>query len=374
MGIFKRVFDSFAGKSGESANSSKNTFSPSTEVIVGTTELPPSVIFQPIEDPAQDTSDLLEEVIRALDNTFETACSSDTELNVPNQEAIQNEQVEASVQDLFVQIAANYAVPLKNFMFELRRGTATKDEIEVCRPLLYSVRNAVEIMKLPQMVQRISDLDAALSLGQSSVDRLLKGGIRQEILSSYEALVGIMPEAFQLHDERQRCEDILIKSLLKQIPGFGCVTLEKLYKAGLGSLNNLFLANKVDLAAATGISFRMCELICNKVAQYQKERETLSRCTAQIGWHHHLAEMVNGLRNEIYFERAPVSVQGSLESEEQRRRHDRQLYLLEIKVILAEIGELELLSQISKLSSKRRIQTLDEYLTRSKTAVSSGVR
>jgi hypothetical protein len=298
----------------------------------------------------------------------------DTELNVSTLEAIQNEQVEASVQDLFVQIAANYAVPLKNFMSELQRGTATKDKIEVCRPLLNSLCNAVEIMKLPQTVQRISALDDALSLGQSSVDRLLTGGIRQQILSSYEALVGVMPEAFQLHDERQRCEDIVIKSLLKQIPGFGCVTLERLYKAGLGSLDNLFLANKVDLAAATGISLRMCELICNKLAQHRKERETLSRNTAQFAWRRRLAEMVNGLRNEIYFEPAPASVQSSLEPEEQRRRHDRQLYLLEITVILAEIGELELLSRMLKLSSKRRIQALDEYLAGTETAVSSGAR
>ncbi len=59
MGIFKRVFGSIAGKSGESTNSSKNVFAPSSEVIVGTPEPPPSVIFHPIADPAQNTCDLL---------------------------------------------------------------------------------------------------------------------------------------------------------------------------------------------------------------------------------------------------------------------------------------------------------------------------
>ena len=49
---------------------------------------------------------------------------------------MQDEQAEAAVQDLFVQIAANYAIPLKSFMFELQRGTASKDEIELCRPVL----------------------------------------------------------------------------------------------------------------------------------------------------------------------------------------------------------------------------------------------
>src|SRR5262249_18791300 len=170
----------------------------------GITQPPPSVIFQPTADPAEDTNSFLEEVAGAFDNAFETACSTNTELNVSTKETMQDEQAEAAVQDLFVQIAASYAIPLKSFIFELQRGTASKDEIELCRPILHSICKAVEVINLPQTVQRINDLDAALALGLSSGDRLLKGEIRHRILSSYEALMGTMPEAFRLGDEGQK--------------------------------------------------------------------------------------------------------------------------------------------------------------------------
>ena len=396
MGIFKRVFDSIAGKPGEPARlitptesvsmrhpdrislsrrhslpsfPSESVPSASTEVIAGITQPPPSVIFQPIADPAEDTNSFLEEVAGAFDNAFETVCSANTELNASIKDTTHDEQAEAAVQDLFVQIAANYAIPLKSFMLELQRGTASKDEIELCRPVLNSILGAVEIMNLPQTVQRISDFDDVLLLALNSGDRLVKGEIRQRILSSYEALVGIMPEAFRLGDESQKREDIIIKSLLKQIPGLGCVTLEKLYRAGLGSLESLFLANKEDLAAATGVSRRICELICDKVAQHRKEIESLPHDAAHSVWRCRLAGIVNGLRDEIEVERAPNSSQGCLASEEQRRPHQRQLCFLEITVILAEMGELDLLSRMHKLSFKRRIQILDEYLARPEATV-----
>ncbi len=385
MGIFKRVFDSITGKQDVRARHSGPATSDSitadglafsnahslphfpsesalaaTEAITGITQAPPSVIFQPIADPAGDTGSFLEEVAEAFDDAFESACSGNVELDASMEEK-RDEQADAAVQELFIQIAASYASPLKSFMFELQRGTASKDEIELCRPVLDGIRGAVEIMNLPQTVQRISDLDDALLLALGSKERLVNSDIRRRILSSYEALERIMPEAFRLGDEGQKREDIIIKSLLRQIPGLGCVTLEKLYKAGLGSLDALFLANKEDLAAATGVSGRMCELICDKVARHRQALATLTTDASQF-WRGRLAAVTTRLRDEIEAERAPNGPRGLPRSEEQRRRHQRQNYFLEITVILAEIGELNLLSRLHKLSFKRRIEILDEYL------------
>ena len=391
MGIFKRVFDSIAGKPNVAARpstsrnsdsighsdsvgfsstqalpsfSSETALSASTEPVPGITQAPPSVIFQPVADPAEDTNSFLEEVAEAFDNAFETVCSGNAESNASMIETTRDEQAEAAVQELFIQIAANYATPLKGFMFELQRGTASKHEIELCRPVLDGIRGAVEIMNLPQTVQRISDLDDALLLALGSKERLVNSDIRRRILFSYEALERIMPEAFRLGDEGEKREDIIIKSLLKQIPRLGCVTLEKLYRAGLGSLDALFLANKEDLAAATGVSGRICELICDNVAQHRQKLGTLPDDAAQSVWRGRLAALVNSLRDEIDAARAPNGSPAWPTSEEQRRRNQRQLYFLKITVILAEMGELEILGRLHKVSFKRRIQILDEYLAR----------
>ena len=394
MGIFKRVFGSIAGKPDvaarharpRSADSihhpeglafsdapslpsvpSETASSVSTEPMAHVPQVPPSVIFQPVGDPAEDTNSLLDEVAEALDDAFESACSGNAELNTSITETTRDEQAEAAVQELFIQIAANYATPLKSFMFELQRGTASKDEIELFRPVLDGIQGAVEMMNLPHAVQRISDLDDSLRLALASSERVVNGEVRQRILSSYEALVAIMPEAFRLTNEGEKREDIIIKSLLKQIPGLGCVTLEKLYKAGLSSLDTLFLANKEDLSAATGVSVRMCQLICDKVAQHRQEVETLPHDAAYSTWRCRLAGVANSLRHEI--ERASDSSEGWPTSEVQRRPHRRQLYFLEITVILAEMGELDLLSRMLKLSFKRRMQILDEYLARPESTV-----
>ena len=396
MGIFKRVFESIAGKPDVAARlstsrnsdsighsdsvgfsstqalpsfSSETALSASTEPISGITQAPPSVIFQPVADPAEDTNSFFEEVAEAFDNAFETVCSENAELNTSMIETTRDEQAEAAVQELFIQIAANYATPLKGFMFELQRGTASKNEIELSRPVLDGIRGAIEIMNLPQAVQRISDLDDGLLLALSSNERLVNGALRLRILSSYEALVRIMPEAFRLGDEGEKREDIIIKSLLKQIPRLGCVTLEKLYRAGLGSLDALCLANKEDLAAATGVSGRICELICDKVAQHRQELGTLPDDAAQSVWRGRLAAVANSLRDEIDAARAPNGSPAWPTSEEQRRRNQRQLYFLKITVILAEMGELELLGRMHKVSFKRRIQILDEYLARPEATV-----
>jgi DNA repair protein RadA len=391
MGIFKRVFDSIAGKPDVAARlatsrnsdaighsdsvafssahalpafSSETALSASTEPSPDIAQAPPSVIFQPVDDPAEDTNSFFEEVAEAFDDAFESVCSGNAESNASMIGTARDEQAEAAVQELLIQIAANYATPLKSFMFELQRGTASKDEIELSRPVLDGIRAAVEIMNLPQAVQRISDLDDALLLALDSSEPLVNGEIRQRILSSYEALVRIMPEALRVGDEGQKRDDIIIKSLLKQIPGLGCVTLEKLYRAGLGSLDALFLANKEDLAAATGVSGRMCELICDKVAQHRQELGTLPHGAAQSVWLGRLAGVVNSLRDEIEGAGAPNSSQASPTCKDQSRRHQRQLYFRKITVILAEMGELDLLGRMHKLSFKRRIQILDEYLAK----------
>jgi len=82
-----------------------------------------------------------------------------------------------------------------------------------------------------------------------------------------------------------------------------------------------------------------------------------------------LAALVNSLRDEIDAARAPNGSPAWPTSEEQRRRNQRQLYFLKITVILAEMGELELLGQMHKVSFKRRIQILDEYLARPEATV-----
>jgi len=159
----------------------------------------------------------------------------------------------AAIQDLFANIAANYARPVKNFIFELKRGTATKEWIEICRPqcAASAAQPSLWILELQPNVWSISmkrshwhrRVRIAFSAARSA----------NLILSSYDELIEVLPQTFIIGEEEQQREGIIINSLLKQIPDLGRVTFEKLYGAGLTSLDTLFLAKKEDLAAATGV-------------------------------------------------------------------------------------------------------------------------
>ena len=319
-----------------------------------------------MSNPAlEDKNAFLEEVVEAFDEAFEVACPDKVDQPVNDSGTV--EQDEAAVQELFRNIAAAYALPLKNFVFELQRHTATKDSIEFCRPILRSISGAAGSVNLPETVQRMTEFDTALSLGQTSSDHLLKGEIRQQILASYELLAEVLPEAFRMDGEAQKRGDIIIQSLLPQVPGIGCITFDKLYQAGLGSLDMLFLANKEDLAAVTAIAPGLCESICNKVQQYRAEAEARARPAAQSGYRSRLVELVNELRDQLDIERVKGEAGTDSPAVDARRRRlrQRQQCFLEINVTLAELGELGLINQLKKLSFKQRLQVLDEYLSKS---------
>ena len=265
------------------------------------------------------------------------------------------------VEQLFADIAANYARPIKNFMFELKRGTATKDWVEICRPAMQGITRAAEGMGLRQAAQRMMDFEAALSLAQQSEQRVLGGEVRDLLMWCYEDLIKVMPQAFVVGEEEQQREGIIINSLLAQIPDVGRVTIEKLYRAGLTSLDTLYLARRDELAVATGISIDLSERICAKFQAYRAGLEASNRDVKDVGQRNRLAEFVAELKRQHEgFLRA--SEDSNLAQEKRDFREQRQSCVLWINVLLAEVGEVDLVCELQKMSFERRIERLEEHL------------
>ena len=317
-----------------------------------------------LDEPAGE-SFFADDFDQDLDDVFATLVSHDS---APASEsaggqAFADDQI--VVEQLFADIAANYARPVKNFIFELKRGTATREWIDICRPAMHGITRAAEGMGLSLAAQRMVDFEAALSLAQSSEQRVLSGEIRDLLLWCYEDLIKAMPNAFVVGEEEQEREGIIINSLLMQVPDMGRVTIEKLYRAGLTSLDTLFLAKRDDLAVATGIAPMLSERICEKFQAYRAELEGNSRDVADSGQRTRLAEMLADFRHQHdSFQRASDNEWSdpALASEKREYRQQRQSSLLQINVVLAEMGELELVNEIQKLSFERRIRRLDDFL------------
>ena len=324
---------------------------------------PASFIFPHLTDPTlQESRPILDEVIDGLDDAFDSVISI-----VPGTDSNQGTLLaddEASIQELFCQIAATYSVPLKNLIFALQSHTATRNTIEFCRPILHSIRSAAETIKLNKAVQHMEQFDAALAEGQSSADPFLKDEVRKKILDAYGTLAKVLPETFHFGEESRKREDIIIHSLLQQIQGVGWMTFEKLSRSGLGSLHLLVSANPEDLAAVTGIQRKLCGKICNKVQLYFKDAEQRSSQTSQSGYHSCLVGLTNKLRKLNHREKAGAG-SGSISPSPHKgrtRSQRRNQLLLEVEIILAELGELELILLLQKASPKKQLQILNEYL------------
>ncbi|MBL8192186.1 MAG: hypothetical protein JNM06_00075, partial [Blastocatellia bacterium] len=93
--------------------------------------------------------------------------------------------------------------------------------------------------------------------------------------------------------------------------------------------------------------------------------EGTPRDVAQSGYRSKLAELVTELKRQHEgFERASAQEWSNpaLAADKRKFRQNRQACVLQINVVLAEMGELDLVNEVQKLSFERRIQRLEEYL------------
>jgi hypothetical protein len=345
------------------------------ETTVAVAELSESIVEEPTIFEKSETAPSAvglsgenlfgEDFDQDLDDAFDSLVSPEISAGSPSQGAQMSSSDQAVVEDLFADIAANYARPVKNFIFELKRGTATKDWIDICRPAMQGIRRSAEGMGLTMAAQRMVDVETALSLAQGSEHRVLSGEIRELLLSCYDDLIEVMPQAFVVGEEEQQREGVIINALLMQIPNMGHVTIEKLFRAGLTSLDTLFLAHKEDLAAATGIPPKMSQQICEKFQAYRAELEGNSRALGVSGQRARLTEMLAELRR--YHEGFELATENEwsnqeLASDKREYRQQRQACSLRINVLLAEMGEVDLVNELQKFSFERRIQRIEEFL------------
>lgn len=313
------------------------------------------------------------EVDRSLDAVFGEGASK----NVTHVSAIAKELDEAAVRELFGGIAANHARPIKNFIFELKRGSATKEWIEVCRPVMATLLEGAESMELRGAAKAMTEFNEALGLAQSDGDgAAIDDTARDLLLAAYHEMAEALPEAFQAGDDERRRETMIIHSLLKQVPDVGHVTFERLYGAGLTSLEALFVANREDLAATTGIPGWLCDRIVERIQVHRKELERTQRASGQGERRERLRKLVADLRAKHEgFERAAAEEWADPSRAETKRecRQGRQMCALQIEVVLAEMGEVDLVEQIQKLPFGRRIERLVEYIDHSAEPVAAGV-
>ena len=270
------------------------------------------------------------------------------------------------VHELFADIAGSYARPVKSFIHELQRGPVTRDWIDICLPALDSIRAAAEDMDFEAAARCMNDFNRALLLVRHADCRLVADSMRDLLLTIYGEMQRVLPATFAIEDEELLREAIIVNGILKQVPEVGKVTLDKLYRAGVTSLDAMFKARSEDIAVTAGIPLWICEKIVGRFQAFREEIEGKAE-KPDRSQRQRLKQLLTDLQKQhLGFEKATAGFWEEPEATQRKRRYrvERQETAMRIHVLLAEMNELEMVETIRRLSFEDKITALEEFLAR----------
>ncbi len=169
------------------------------------------------------------------------------------------------VRALFADLAANYMMPVRDFMFEVRAGSARADWLHTYDAAVKSLKQAAEGLDLKDLARELGTFREMLAKAANATGHVVTGGAREDLLRVYENLVAIMPNAFALDAEGPRRETIILNALLLQVPGVERTTLDGLAAAGLSTLERFLIAAPEEVAAVAGIPVEVAKAMLDEV-------------------------------------------------------------------------------------------------------------
>jgi hypothetical protein len=273
------------------------------------------------------------------------------------------------VRVLFEQIAATHMRPVRDFAIELELGEPSREWLDLVHPAVSSLRKSADGMGL-------GDLALALDGYISALDRVaamnlphITGAAKQMLVEGYAELVRIMPEAFTLSGERDRREPIIVNSLLRQVKDVRKVALDKLYKAGLTSLDMYFMAKPYDVSHAAGLSMELATRIVERFRLYKQELQEERPAHDRTREFDKVTELTAQLRvQNDQFDAASRSWTRQAAEDKKRLRQERSDTVLELNLMLARLGEVALVNELEKMPFQRKVDTLERWLEETRAA------
>jgi hypothetical protein len=267
------------------------------------------------------------------------------------------------VRELFEQLAANHMRQVRDFMIDVKWGEATRDWVGVCEPAVRSLRRAGEKLDLPDLCRALDDYHSALESVGRGTDRNIHGDAKTLLLASYDRLLELMPHAFALDSDRTQREMVIVQSLLLQIPDVRKVTIDKLYAAGLASLEVMFAARADEIVQTTGIPLKLAERIVEKIQLYRKELAAAVPDAARTAERSRLAALAKELkRQHVEYEEASAAWSDDASAKKRYLRQARDETLLQVKVVLARLGEVDRLGAMDRLPFQKKVESIEAFL------------
>lgn len=269
----------------------------------------------------------------------------------------------AEVRVLFAQLAANHVRQVRDFMIDLRWSEPTIDWVPICQPSLRSLRRAADKLELADLCEALDRFAACLGEAAANGAKTIAADARDALLARYDDLSRLMPQAFALDLDRTQREAAILQSLLLQVPEVKKVTLDRMYAAGLTTLEAMFLATAGDIAATTGIPESLAAQIVARFRVYRDQVKATVPDATRAKEREVIAELTARLRREHdEYERVASGWAAGSGGQKKELRKAREQTLLDIQVALARLGEVDRLSQLERLPFEKKLAHLESFL------------
>jgi hypothetical protein len=346
---------------------------PPTDPFVRTSRSPPGPISQRPPTMARDRPSLFDpSTSPSIEATFDKLLS-DVDASFDDLIALgsrpppgEGETHESELQDvraLFAQLAAKHVRPVRDFMIDLKWGEAASTWLAVSEPAVRSLRGAADRLTLPELAEALDGYAHALKAAAVAPLPTVLGDARDMLLKAYERLEEAMPAAFALDVDHTQRESVIVHSLLLQVPGVRKATIDKLYAAGLSSLEPMFAAKPDEIAATTGVDIKLCERIVERFQIYKSELKSSVPDATRAAERDRLAQLVKRLRYQHdEFEKASSEWSADAATKKKATREGRAATLLEVNVVLARLGEVDRLKALERMAFGRKVEDLERFL------------
>ncbi|HMI91861.1 MAG TPA: hypothetical protein VK509_10885, partial [Polyangiales bacterium] len=189
---------------------------------------------------------------------------------------------------------------------------------------------------------------------------------RVSIEAAYSQLAAQLPDAFSAPTNGDNRRLLLLESLLLQVPALYRRTLNKLYGAGLGSLDQLSGASAEEIAAVAGIDHSVAAAITERVRRFEHDRSQRNPVELRARVLEQLRAALGRLMGlQAQFEQAELD-----EAVERKRsaRRAREIATFELDLLLSELGELSLIEDLKRCAVQAKIERVEGYLDQAQAA------
>lgn len=263
---------------------------------------------------------------------------------------------------LFSELAVGHARPVREFMLALSLGATNRDWLEITIPVVDSLKSSATAMDNQKLADALENFGQLLQDAGRKASPKINGPERNTLLKAYRDVATELPGAFDISGDMQEREPLLVHYQLRQVPDVHKVTIDKLYAAGLGSLSALCRAKAEDIMAMTQLDEKRAQSIVARFQDYWRRREEWSadpqRAQAQATrWLRSLLD--NLARSQSAFLRAEAR-----DDREGKRsaRAERRAICLEIIVVLIQLGELDLVGELERAATERKVEQLRGFI------------